>query len=73
MSISAIVLQEICCITDLNYILLVLIGLKDPHMFQLPDEPFKVLRITLIGLWFRRICLISPVLISDHSFHLLVK
>ena len=73
MSISAILLQEIYCITDLGYIFLVLMGLQDLHVFQLPDEPLEVLRITLVGLWFVRVCLVSPFLVSDHSFHVLVK
>ena len=50
MFISAILLQEIGCITDVGYIFFVLMGLKDPPVVQLPDEPLEVLRFTFIGL-----------------------
>ena len=72
-SISASLLKEIHCITDLGYIILLLIGLKDLHIIQLPDEPLKVIRITLIGFLIRRVCLITPFLVSDHSLNVLVK
>ena len=67
MSISAILSQKMCCIKDFGYIFLVFIGLKDPHIFQLPNEPLKVLRMTCIRLWFRRACLASPFLVSDQN------